>query len=91
MNQQFAAQKLPIRQFDCRQIENEPAINGELENCIKKYWTFDCWQETDNAFMDFLGHDGVLFFRLMELNSSKSIVNEVLSQLYHDFVSANKK
>jgi hypothetical protein len=88
LNQEFNNQKLPVRQINHRQIDTTPTVKKEMEECVKKFWSFTCSEDVNRRFMDFLGTDGVLFFRLMELNSSTPVVNELLSQLLHDFVQS---
>ncbi|KAI6175584.1 Innexin [Aphelenchoides bicaudatus] len=89
LNRSLSGHNTPVNYLDYRQVETDPDLQEGMQECINKYWSFKCDENVKAQFMRFLGADGVLFFRLMELNSSTPVVNELLSQLFHDYISKN--
>jgi hypothetical protein len=58
---------------------------------MKKFETYTCGDpDSMREFMEFIGADSVLLFRLMRLNSSFAVTSALISQLYYDFVDGNK-
>lgn len=89
VNLQLPSQILSHRELD----RNIITTRGQkaIDSCFDAYETYQCDRRVKDSFMNFLGLDGILFFRLMILNSSSPVASELLSQLYCDFVRVRMK
>jgi hypothetical protein len=78
---------LPNNKLETKQIKLGVAALNEINKISTQFVPFKCQPEVYEKFVDFIGLDGILLFRLMRLNSSAPVVHEILSQLFFEYVN----
>lgn len=91
-NEQLTAKGyLPTKTVESKQVKLGFAAEKDINEICKQFIPFKCKTEVYVKFLDFIGLDGVLLFRLMRVNASAPVVHEIMSQLFFEYVDKRFK
>lgn len=74
------------KSFDAKKFKLAYHTRKELDQISGKFFAFQFNDKVVDMFIDFLGLDAVLLLRLMHINASKFVVNELVSQLFFEYI-----